>query len=215
MITVCVVDDHEVVRRGIRQILSETSDIRVAEEAVSGEDLIAKLSRGRWDVTLLDISMPGRGGLEALKELKARMPKLPVLVLTMHSEEQYAVRALKLGADGYLTKEKVSDSLAGAIRLLASGRKFITPRLAEGLADEVSSGRAASPHDSLSDREYQVFRLLARGKSVTEIARELGLSPKTISTNRTRLLAKMNLRNNAEIVVYAMRRNLVTFPGQP
>lgn len=215
MITVCVVDDHEVVRRGIRQILSETSDIRVVEEAASGEELIAKLARGRWDVTLLDISMPGRGGLEALKELKARVPKLPVLVLTMHSEDQYAVRALKLGADGYLTKERVSDSLAGAIRLLASGRKFITPHLAEGLADEVSVGKQANSHDSLSDREYQVFRLLARGKSITEIARELGLSPKTISTNRSRLLAKMRLHNNAELVVYAVRHNLVSFPGQP
>ncbi|MFA6003496.1 MAG: response regulator transcription factor [Elusimicrobiota bacterium] len=212
MISVCVVDDHEVVRRGIRQILSETPDIRVVDEAASGEELLKKLAVKRFDVILLDISMPGRGGLEALKEVKARIPKLPVLMLTMHSEDQYAVRAIKLGADGYLTKELVSDSLAAAIRKLVSGGKYITPSLAEGLVDELGAGRSALPHESLSDREYQVFGMLARGKSVTGIAKELGLSAKTISTNRARLLAKMGLHNNAEIVYYAIQHRLVPLP---
>lgn len=212
MISVCVVDDHEVVRRGIRQILSETPDIRVADEAVNGEALLAKLATKRFDIILLDISMPGRGGLEALKEVKARIPKLPVLMLTMHSEDQYAVRAMRLGADGYLTKESVSDCLAQAIRKVVSGGKYITPSLAEGLAEELGADRSALPHERLSDREYQVLRMLARGRSVTQIAQELRLSVKTISTNRARLLVKMGLHNNAEIVYYAIKHRLVPLP---
>lgn len=215
MIRVCVVDDHEVVRRGIRQILSDTKDIQVSNELATGEELLAAAQTKRWDVTVLDLSMPGRGGIETLSQLKAQFPKLPVLVLTMHSEEQYAVRVLRAGADGFMTKEVVSTQLAGAVRKLARGEKYVTPDLAERLAGEIGRNRSDLPHELLANREYQVFALLAEGFSVTEIAEKLSLSAKTISTNRARILAKMGLRNNAGIIVYAIKHRLVAVPSEP
>ena len=209
MIRVCVVDDHEVVRRGIRHILSETKDIEVVYELSTGEELLSAAQNKRWDVTLLDLSMPGRGGIETLTQLKTQFPRLPVLILTMHSEEQYAVRVLRAGADGFMTKEVVSAELPGVVRKLARGEKYITPVLAERLASEIGVHRSQLPHESLANREYQVFSMLAEGLSVSEIAEKLSLSAKTISTNRARILAKMGLRNNAAIVVYAIKHRLV------
>jgi DNA-binding NarL/FixJ family response regulator len=215
MIRVCVVDDHEVVRRGIRQILSDTKDIQVSFELATGEELLSAAQNKRWDVTVLDLSMPGRGGIETLSQLKAQFPKLPVLVLTMHSEEQYAVRVLRAGADGFMTKEVVSTQLAGAVRKLARGEKYVTPDLAERLAGEIGRRCSELPHELLANREYQVFALLAEGFSVTEIAEKLSLSAKTISTNRARILTKMGLRNNAGIIVYAIKHRLVAVPSEP
>jgi DNA-binding NarL/FixJ family response regulator len=207
MIRVCVADDHELVRRGIRQMLSESPDIRVADEVATGEELVLLAQKRRWDAVLLDLSMPGQGGLETLRRLKAQFPRLPVLILTMHSEDQYAVRAIKLGASGYLTKDSASKRLAEAVRVVAGGKRYITPRLAEQLAATVAQARPR-PHEGLSTREYQVFSMLVRGRSVTQIAGELGLSVKTVSTNRSRLLRKLGLSNNAELVHYAIKHGL-------
>ncbi len=215
MIRVCVVDDHEVVRRGIRSILADTKDIQVSAELATGEELLAAAQTKRWDVTILDLSMPGRGGIETLSQLKAQFPKLPVLVLTMHSEEQYAVRVLRAGADGFMTKEVVSTRLAEAVRKLARGEKYVTPDLAERLAGALDRGRRELPHELLANREYQVFALLAEGFSVAEIADKLSLSAKTISTNRARILAKMGLRNNAGLIVYAIKNRLVAVASEP
>lgn len=209
MIRVCIVDDHAIVRRGLKQILSGTKDMALAEEATDGEELLEKARRKKWDVTLLDLSMPGRGGLDVLKQFKSEYPKRPVIVLTMHSEDQYAVRVFRAGADGYLTKESVPDKLIDAIRLVASGRKYISPHIAEKLAWEVGACKGKLPHENLSDREYQVMCMLAAGKTVSMIADELSLSVKTISTNRTRILGKMSMKNNAEIISYGMAHKLV------
>lgn len=212
MIRVCIADDHVVVRRGVRQILADAKDFSIVDEAETGEELMMK-SRGgqRWDVVILDLSMPGQGGLETLRQLKADFPRLPVLVLTMHSEEQYAVRAVRLGAVGYVTKESVPTKLVEALRTVASGARYITPALADRLAAEIG-GREGLPHESLSNREHQVFLSLAKGRSVTQIAGELGLSAKTVSTNRARLLTKMGLNNNAEVVYYAIKHRLIEIP---
>lgn len=213
MIRVCVADDHEVVRCGIRQILGASPDIRVVDEAATGEELMMKSRSKNWDVVLLDLSMPGQGGLETIRQIKSQFPRLPVLVLTMHSEDQYAVRAIKLGASGYLTKESVPLKLLDALRVVASGSRYITPALADRLAAEVGSGGSGLPHESLSSREYQVFLMISKGRSVTQIAAELGLSAKTISTNRARILRKMGVGNNAELVYYALKHRLIERPG--
>ncbi len=210
MIRVCIVDDHAIVRQGLKQILSETKDMALAEEATDGEELLRKARRKKWDVTLLDLSMPGRGGLDVLKQFKSEYPKRPVIILTMHSEDQYAVRVFRAGADGYLTKESVPDKLIDAIRTVAGGHKYISPEIAERLAAEVGGAKGKLPHECLSDREYQVMCMLAAGKTVGMIAGELSLSVKTISTNRTRLLAKMRMKNNAELIQYGMAHKLVT-----
>ncbi|HAZ09038.1 MAG TPA: DNA-binding response regulator [Elusimicrobia bacterium] len=209
MIRVCIVDDHPVVRCGLRQILSDAKDMAVVDEAETGEEMMMK-SRGgrRWDVVTLDLAMPGQGGLETLRQIKADVPRLPVLVLTEYSEEQYAVRALRLGAAGYLTKDSAPAKLVEAVRTVASGARYITPALADFLAADVSK-REGLPHESLSNREHQVFLFIAQGRSVTEVARKLGLSVKTVSTNRARLLQKMGMGNNAEVVYYAIKHNLV------
>lgn len=214
MIRVCVADDHEVVRCGIKQILSSSPDVRVVDEAATGEELMMKSRFRRWDVVLLDISMPGQGGLETIRQLKAQFPRLPVLVLTMHSEDQYAVRAIKLGASGYLTKESLPLELLDALRTVASGSRFITPALADRLAVEVGTGGSGLPHEALSSREYQVFVMISKGRSVTQIAAELGLSAKTVSTNRARILRKMGMGSNAELVYYALNHNIIERPGR-
>jgi len=213
MIRVCIVDDHEVVRCGIKQILSSARDIQVVDEAASGEEFMMKAQTRRWNVVIMDLSMPGQGGLETIRQIKARFPSLPVLVLTMHSEDQYAVRAVKSGASGYLTKDGASTSLVKAIRAVAAGQRYITPAVADQLAAEVGSGGNHLPHETLSTREHQVFLMIAQGRAVGAIAAELGLSVKTISTNRTRFLRKMSMRNNAEVIYYAIKHRLVSGPS--
>ncbi|MGD2244936.1 MAG: response regulator transcription factor [Candidatus Aminicenantes bacterium] len=209
MIKILIADDHPVVRKGLREIIEETSDIKVVEEASNGQEVLAKVFKKDFDVVLLDISMPGRSGLDILKELKSQRPKLTVLVLSIHPEEQYAVQVLKAGASGYLTKKSAPDELVTALRKVSSGGKYVSASLAEKLASALETGIEKPPHETLSAREYEVMRKIALGKTVTEIARELFLSPKTISTYRTRILEKMGLKNNAELIRYAIKNRLV------
>ena len=209
MIKVLVADDHAVVRRGLRQILAETDDILVGGEASTAAELWQLLGHERWDTVILDIEMPGRSGLELLGEIKRQHPKLPVLILTVYSEEQYAVRAIRAGASGFLTKESAPNQLVAAVRKVASGGRFITPELAERLASSVAGDGQALPHEALSDREFQVLCMIASGKTVSQIGQELSLSVKTISTHRTRILAKMNMKSNSELTHYAIKNRLV------
>lgn len=209
MIKVLIADDHAIVRRGLIQILSDVPGISVTGEAVNGQEALDKARTENWDVLVLDISMPGRSGFDILKELKHEKPELPILVLSIHAEEQFAVRILKAGASGYLTKESAPDELVKAIRKVASGGKYISPSLAETLAFELDGDSDGPLHETLSDREFQVMRMMAVGKTATEIAEELSLSVKTISTYRARILEKMNLKNNSEIIRYAIDNDLI------
>ena len=209
MIKVLVADDHAIVRKGLKQILAETDDMVVAGEAGNGQEALALARQQVWDVVLLDLSMPGRGGMDTLRQLKAEHPTLPVLILSIYPEEQYAIRAIKDGASGYLTKESSPELLLAAIRKAAQGKKYISPSLAEKLADYLESDKQRPPHETLSDREYQVMVMLASGKMVSEIADQLALSVKTISTHRTRLLRKMAMSTNAEVTYYAVKNGLV------
>lgn len=209
MIKVLIVDDHTIVREGLRQILEETPDIVVAGEASSAQEVMDKVWNRSFDLVLLDISLPGRSGLDVLKQLKSIKPDLPILILSMHPEEQYAVRSLRAKASGYLTKESASDELIKAIRKVSKGRKYITSSLAEKLAFELEDSSGGSSHEKLSDREFQVMCMIASGKRVKEIADALSLSVKTISTYRTRILKKMNMRNNSQLIHYAIKSGLV------
>jgi len=210
MIRVLIADDHPIYRQGLLQILMEVPGMFAVDEAGSGEEALAKAWDNEYDLILLDISMPGRGGLDALKVLKGNLPNLPVLVLRMHPEEQYAMRALRAGASGYLNKECAWDELVNAIKKVSGGGKYVSDTLAEKLADNLVSGDAAKPlQEVLSDREYQVFRMIASGKTVSAIAEELSLSIKTISTHRMRILEKMKLENNTELIHYAITNKLV------
>jgi len=210
MLQILVADDHAVVREGVKQILADVSDMVVKGEAKDGPETLEKAMRNDYDVILLDISMPGRNGLEILKEIKVRLPKLPVLILSMHPEEQYAVRALRAGAAGYLTKASAPQELIGAIRKASRGGKYVTASLAEKLAFELDADTEKPPHETLSNREYQVMLMLASGNTVGEIAEELCLSAKTISTYRTRIMEKMGMKKNAELTLYAVKNNLVS-----
>jgi two-component system invasion response regulator UvrY len=209
MIRVLIADDHAVVRQGLKQILGDTPEMAVAGEATNGQEVLDKVRAETWDVVILDISMPDRSGLDILKQLRSERPKLPVLVLSMYSEDQFAMRVLKAGASGYLTKDSASDELVKAVRKVASGGKYVSPFLAEKLAFEIGSDANKLPHETLSDREFQVLRMIATGKAVGEIAAELSLSPKTISTYRARLMKKMNLTTNADLIHYAIQNHLV------
>jgi two-component system invasion response regulator UvrY len=209
MIKILIADDHPVVRKGLREIIEETSDMEVTDEASNGQEVLAKVFKKDFDVVLLDISMPGRSGLDILKELKSQLPKIAVLVLSIHPEEQYAVQVLKAGAAGYLTKKSAPEELVTALRKVSTGGKYVSPSLAEKLASALETGIEKPPHETLSAREYEVMRKIASGKTVTEIARELFLSPKTISTYRTRILEKMGIKNNAELIRYAIKNRLV------
>lgn len=209
MSKVLIADDHTLVRKGLRQILLESGAVKVADEAKDCKETITKVSANPYDVVLLDISFPGRSGIEVLKQLKSLRPKLPVLILSMHPEEQYAVRALRAGAAGYLTKESAPDELIEAIRKVARGGKYITPSLADKLAAEIGAPSEELPHERLSDREYQVMCMIASGKTVKEIGHELNLSVKTISTHRARILQKMNMKNSAQLTHYAIKYKLV------
>lgn len=208
MIRVLICDDHLIVRQGIRQILADAADIEVVGEAANGPDALARLRGEAIDVLLLDIAMPGRDGLDVLKAAKATQPQLGVLMLSTYPDRQYAVRSLKLGASGYLNKSADSEQMIAAIRKVAAGGLFITPTVAEQLAGAIGAGTSKPAHEALSHREYQVFLMLAAGRSVGEIADRLALSSNTVSTYRARILEKTGTRNDVEIALYAMRQEL-------
>ena len=209
MIKILIADDHAVVREGLKQIIAEMSDMVISDEASTGHEVLAHVRDNEYDVVVLDISMPGGDGLNILKQIKRERPKLAVLVLSMHPEEQYAVRVLKAGAAGYLTKESAPDELISAIRRVSTGRKYVSSFLAEKLAFDLESDQEKTLHETLSDREYQVMCMIASGKRTKEIAEELCLSIKTISTYRSRILEKMRMKNNAELTHYAIKEGLV------
>lgn len=208
MIRVLIADDHAIVREGLKQIVAESSDMIVADEAGDGKEALKKALEGDFDVVVLDITMPGINGLDALKQIRSQKPKLPILVLSMHPEEQYALRVLRAGASGYLTKESAPEELITSIRRVSKGMKYISPFLAERLASELGNDHDGPLHETLSDREYQVMCMIASGRSPTDIAEELSLSIKTISTYRGRILEKMGMKNTAEIIRYAMEHEL-------
>ncbi len=209
MIRVLIADDHNIVRQGMKRVLSKTPDIEVVGEASTGQEALDKIWAEKFDVVILDISLPGRNGLEILRQIKAHQPKLQVLVLSMYPEEQYAVRVLRGGAAGYLTKESDKSELIEAIRRIAQGKKYITPALAEMLADELEPSADKAPHERLSDREFHLLCLIAKGKTTKEIADDLALSMKTVGTHRARILEKMGMKSNAEITHYAIQHKLV------
>lgn len=208
-IKVMLADDHAVVRRGLRQIISDAGDIEVIGEASEYTELVTLMRREECDVLVLDISMPGKNGIEVLKIVHERQPRLPILILSMYPEDQYAMRALKAGAAGYITKDSAPEQLVDAIRVLAKGKKYITPELAATLAERLTAPDDQAPHQTLSDREYETLRLIASGKKLSDIAEALALSPKTVSVYRSRLLEKMKLKNNAELTHYALKHGLV------
>ncbi len=209
-IKVIIADDHAILRAGIKQILMATDDMEVVAEAKNASEAIKSASQIDADVMLLDIAMPDRSGIDALKYIKKDNPKIGVLMLSMYREDQYAVRALKSGASGYLCKQSASNELENAIRTVAKGKKYITPEVAEVLASHVESETDKLPHESLSDREFQTLMMIASGQSVSEIAQKLSLSVKTVSMYRTRLLEKMQLKHNADITHYVIKNNLDT-----
>jgi two-component system invasion response regulator UvrY len=209
MIKILVVDDHPIVRKGMRQILADDPDLEVAAEAETGADALAKARAESWDVVLLDLSMPGSDGLEVLKQFRSEHPHLPILVLSTYPEEQFAVRAIRGGASGYLTKNSAPEQLVTAIRRVLSGSHYLSPSLADRLAREVSNGPTGAPHEQLSDREYQVMLRIASGKSTKDIASELCLSPKTVGTYRIRLGKKMGVASEAELTAYVFRNRLL------
>ncbi|MBE0645831.1 MAG: response regulator transcription factor [Bacteroidetes bacterium] len=209
MIRILLADDHVLFREGLKQILGKHKELRVLDEAGSGTEALEKIFSKRYDVVILDISMPGRGGLDILGEIKKEHPDLPVLILSMHPEDQYAVRVLRAGAAGYLTKESAASELITAIHKVASGGRYISPSVAERLADAVVVDHQEAPHQTLSNREYQVMRMLASGKTLKEIAEDLFLSEKTITTYRARILEKMKLRNNVDLSHYAIKHKLL------
>jgi DNA-binding NarL/FixJ family response regulator len=209
MIHILLVDDHAMFREGLKQILAKHSDMRVVDEAGSGQEVIAKILQHKLDVVLLDISLPGRSGPELLSEIKKLKPDLAVLVLSMHPEDQYAVRLMKAGALGYITKESAPEELISAIRKVAIGRHYISSKLAEEMAVALETDTPTLPHLTLSNREFHVMRMLASGKSLKEIANELLISEKTVTTYRSRILEKMKLHNNVELTLYAIQNKLL------
>jgi len=209
MLKILIADDHPIVRQGLKQILSEEFEIEALGEAKNSQEVLDLVRKENWDMAVLDITMPGRGGLDILKELKSQYPKLPVLMLSMHPEDQYAVRVLKAGAAGYLTKESVQGELVKAIKKILGGGKYVSPSLAEKMAFDLETKTEKPLHETLSDREYQVMLLIGSGKTVSQIAEELSLSVKTIDTYRTRILEKMKMKTNAELMHYVIKNKLV------
>jgi DNA-binding NarL/FixJ family response regulator len=209
MIRLVIADDHTIMREGLKRILEGSDDIEVVGEAVDGFEVLALVRKGGFDMLMLDLSMPGRSGVELIRQIKDESPKLPILILTMHEEEQYAIRAIRAGARGYLTKESAGTQLLSAIRKVASGRPYISSSVAEQLAMDAMPSNDDSPHKKLSDREFEVFTLLVNGKTITEIAELLHLSAKTVSTHKTRILFKMHMNSLAELVQYAVAHKLV------
>ncbi len=209
MIKVLIADDHPIMRRGLRQLLTEEPNITTVGEAQTCREVIELAYREPWDIVILDITMPGRGGLDVLRELKQNRPRLPVLILSMHPEDQYGVRALTAGAAGYMTKESAPEHLISAIRKIMAGGKYVSSSLAEKLAFGLHTDAQRPTHEALSDREYQVLCLIASGKTLTEIGDELSLSIKTISTHRSHILKKMHMKTNAELTMYAWKNSLL------
>jgi DNA-binding NarL/FixJ family response regulator len=209
MIKVLMADDHAIVRRGLRQILNEGSAPCQVEEAVNGQEVLNKVYNGVFDILVLDISLPDRNGLELVREIKSVKPKLPILMLSVHPEDQYAIRALKAGVAGYLNKESAPEQLIQAIERIVAGGRYISPSLAEALAASVGGNSEQLPHESLSDREFTVLLRIGAGRSVSEIADELGLSVKTVSTYRARILEKMDMNSNADLIRYVIDHKLV------
>ena len=206
---ILIADDHPVVRQGLRQMLASETDLNVVGEARNGHEVVEISKRVEWDVAVLDYNMPGRTGLELVKELKQRHPGRPVLILSMYPEERYALRALKAGAAGYITKESASGELVNAIRKVAKGGRYVSTSLGERLAQELAGDSERPVHERLSDREYQIMWMIASGKTVGEVAEQLFLSPNTVSTYRARILRKMNMKSNAELMHYAIAHHLV------
>lgn len=209
MLRILIADDHPIVRQGLGQLIAKTADMVVADEASNGLEVLEKARASHCDVVLLDISMPGLHGLDVIRQLKKQSPKLPILILSMHSEEQYAVRAFRAGASGYLTKQSAPDELLAAIRKVSMGGKYVSSSLAEKLASNLEVGTGKLAHETLSNREYQVMLMIASGKTVAEIAEVLSLSVQTISTYRSRILEKMQMKNNVELANYAIKNQLL------
>ncbi len=209
MINILIADDHAVVRKGIKQILSDESDMQVLGEASNSEEIISQLDAEQWNLIILDITMPGKSGLDSIIEIKQKKPDIKILILSMHPEEEIAISAIKSGADGYLNKESVPGELLRAVRKVISGGKYISSTLAESMIMSLQSDPTKKPHESLSEREFQVLCMLASGSTLTEIAGKLDLSIKTISTYRTRILEKLQLKSNVDITHYAIKNKLV------
>ncbi len=209
MIRILIADDHTVVRKGLRQILAEEFTDAEIEDVPDAEELIKKLLRGKWDVVISDLSMPGKSGLDALQYIRQQYPGLPVLILSIHPEEQYAIRVLKAGAAGYLSKDTAPEELVNAVKRVLMGKKYITVTMAEKIADAFNRSSDKKPHELLSDREFEVFKMIAAGKAVSEIADLLSLSVTTVSTYRARIMAKMNMKSNANLTLYAIENNLL------
>ncbi len=209
MITVLVVDDHSIVREGIKYILKAYPDIKVKGEASSGPECLDKLADDEFDVLILDITMPGKSGLDILKDVKRLYPKIPVLILSMHPEDQFGIRMLQAGASGYITKMSIPDELVLAIRKVHHGGKYLSQALAEKIAFHLEEGTDKPPHERLSDREFEIMRMIAAGNTVTEIASALSLSVKTVSTHRTHIMDKMRMETNAELAGYAKLHHLL------
>jgi two-component system, NarL family, invasion response regulator UvrY len=206
---ILLVDDHAIVRQGVKQLLLDRSVANEVTEAESGADALVQADHAHWDIVLLDISLPDMNGIEVLKRLRRKVPLLPVLMFSMYREDQFAVRALKAGAAGYLSKTANTAQMIGAVQQVAAGRRYVSPKMAEALADYISLESDQLPHEKLSDREYQTLCMLGSGKRLTDIAKTLSLSVKTISVYRSRLLEKMELENNAQITYYVMNHQLV------
>jgi DNA-binding NarL/FixJ family response regulator len=209
MIRILIVDDHVMFREGLKQILAKHSDMHVVDEAGNGQEVLAKVLRQKIDVVLLDITLPGRNGPELLSDIKKMKPDLAVLVLSMHPEDQYAIRMMKAGALGYITKESAPEELIAAIRKVSTGRRYISSKLAEEMAVALDANTPKLPHLALSNREFHVMRMIASGKTIKEIAEELTISEKTVTTYRARILEKMNLHNNTELTLYAIENKLL------
>jgi len=207
---ILIADDHAIVRKGLKQLLLEEYPSAKIEEVANGESLIAKVINEKWGVVICDLDMPGRSGLDIMRQIKEIAPKLPVLIVSIYPEDQYAVRVLKAGAAGYVSKDAATEELAEAVRRVLQGRKYISPSMAEIIAEDIGGPNSdKAPHEFLSDREFEVFKLIASGKSVSEIAEKLSLSSATVSTHRARLLIKMNMKTNPELTRYALDNKLI------
>lgn len=209
MIRMLIADDHAIVRKGLKQLILEEYPGAQLEEVDDAESLMSKIMDGNWDIVICDLSMPGRSGLDALRQIKQSYPSTPVLIMSMHPEDQYALRVLKAGASGYLGKENIHEDIVKAIRTVLLGKKYITASVAEKLAQAFEDDQEKSSHEKLSDREFDVFKLLASGKAVSDIAEQLSLSVTTVSTYRARVLEKMQLKSNADLTRYALNNNLI------
>ena len=206
---ILIADDHSIVRKGLKQILVEEFPFATIEETGDAEGLVKKALSQDWDIVITDLSMPGRSGLDAINQIKQQHPKLPILILSMYPEEQYAMRVLKSGASGYLSKDMAQEELVNAVKKVLSGKKYITPTLVEKLALQLGQENVGAPHEQLSDREFDVLKLLAAGKSVSEIAALMSLGSTTISTYRARIMDKMSLKSNADLTRYALENKLI------